>query len=191
MNCKQADAYMMKFMDNTYTEEETEMFNIHLKECISCRESFSVYQEMMESFPDMEIHEVPENLKSNIMEEVYKSSQTSKKLRFYMEKIVYGSIGLFFLLIGISLSVIINKDIILQTLSKSENVYARILIIALDILGRILVFILNSLNSTFNFILNNSIIILLMSILSFCMCILVGKRYKFKNDVPVNKLRKM
>jgi|GEM_PF-5345269 len=196
MDCKEADAYMMKFMDNLYTPEETSLFNQHLKSCSSCRESFAVYQEMMEVFVDAELHEAPEGLKCNIMEEVYRSSKISSDLKLYMEKKLYGFIGVFLILIGTSTAMYINRDIIssIYISARPETILTSKLIIFSGIFIQAISYFWNfsimGVGLVFDFVVKYRIVILFMSITFFCVSILMDRKSKEKNNALTQELEK-
>lgn len=67
MNCKKAENFIMNYMDNTLSSAEAEELNKHLKTCESCKESFAVYEMMLDTFENADLTTAPNDFEQKLM----------------------------------------------------------------------------------------------------------------------------
>lgn len=123
MDCKSIDSFFMKYMDNTLEEKEAIKLHEHLRVCGKCKEEFSVYDEIVNSFNLTEIVTAPLDFEKNIMEKIYNldmnySKFTNKLDNIYL--IVWSSISA---LLGVAFMLILGKANILNYLNSKPSLY--------------------------------------------------------------------
>lgn len=121
MNCKDAEKFIMNYMDNTLSEQDAIKLNEHLKQCAECREAFEVYETMMNHFQDIEMVEAPVGfeqelmIKINVIEPVY---LTQKPISIeWLHSLVWGLITLLF---GTGVILNVYKDKIMVYISQNQ-----------------------------------------------------------------------
>lgn len=67
MNCKKAESFIMNYMDNTLSSDDAEELNKHLKTCDSCKESFTVYEMMLDTLENTELTTAPNDFEEKLM----------------------------------------------------------------------------------------------------------------------------
>ena len=70
MVCEKYGDLMMKYMDGLLDDFEQMNLDKHIEACETCREDFSIYQEMLTDFNTEEIIEAPEGFVAAVMEKV-------------------------------------------------------------------------------------------------------------------------
>ncbi len=110
MDCRQADFYIMKYLDNTITEQERELLNKHIDVCESCKADFLVYNSVAAELDGMEIVEAPEGFEACVMEKVYEEAALNSPIRRTLENALCFACGLFSAASGLVLLVYLYID---------------------------------------------------------------------------------
>ena len=122
MKCDDADNYMMKYMDGELTQAEARLLNEHLCQCGRCKESFTIYDNLMIEFQDMPEFEAPEDFELKVMAQVTALSENAFEVRYRLsDKIQSVMLGGFTILFGTGTVLVAYREPIL--LSLSQNPY--------------------------------------------------------------------
>ena len=119
MECDSADLLLMKYMDNTLNESETERLNAHLETCESCRKSFVVYDEIMRNFTEQTVY-APDNFEALVMDKIRALPAEHKSLAS-ADNLLCVVWGIFSVLFGLGFLAVINKDAIILALSDNPS----------------------------------------------------------------------
>jgi len=125
MDCSKAGSYMMKYMDQILSEEETFKLNEHLEKCASCKADFIVYQHMMSSFCLEESNiEAPEGFADRVMCKI-NSMEPYKPDNFlpegFLENAAYILWSIFSVSIGAGLLLTFNHEQVMKLLSYTPS----------------------------------------------------------------------
>lgn len=124
MDCNKANKLMMKFMDNSLTEEEHLLLESHLQECEECKKDFSLYTEILEDFSEeIGLIEAPESFEENVMSIIEDIEPEYVEVKNRMNKFYYLTGGAIVLLFTSSLVVNMNKELILTNFDEKSFLY--------------------------------------------------------------------
>lgn len=124
MDCNKANKLMMKFMDNSLTDEEYLLLEKHLEECAECKKDFSLYTEILENFSEETmIIEAPENFEEMVMAKIENIEPKYIDLKNRTNNFYYIIAGVSSLLFSISMLVNMNKEIIITNFSSQSFLY--------------------------------------------------------------------
>lgn len=185
MDCNKASKLMMKFMDNSLTDEENLLLEKHLEECVECKKDFSLYTEILEDFSTEILDiEVPENLEEMVMEKIEEIEPRYIDLKNRTNIFYYITAGLVSLLFSIGILVNMNKEIIIENF-KQDSLFYKILDFYeyIEMLSNSFVLFLNEIISTI--ISNLPTFMEYLRISSFiCILILILAQYRvYKNNI--------
>lgn len=120
MDCKKADQFMMKYMDDVIAEDEKLELDEHLKLCEDCREAFTIYGEMSDYFSTVELIEAPENFEMCVMEKISLLPKASEQSAETTDNLIHIACGMAFVLFGICIIAVINNEAVLRYVSGGE-----------------------------------------------------------------------
>ncbi|WP_250278509.1 anti-sigma factor family protein [[Clostridium] colinum] len=120
MNCNKANKLMMDYMDFNISQEDEFLLKNHLKECNECKESFELYNEILEEFSlDCNtIIEAPEDFEINIMEKIEHIEPRYIKDKVKKNMVTYVFLAMTSLVFSLFLIVYLNKDVLLSNQSS-------------------------------------------------------------------------
>lgn len=124
MDCNKANKLILKFMENSITEEEYISLENHLENCKECEDDFSLYTSVLDDFEqNINIMEAPSDFTQNVMKKIehikpdYIDNKKSTNIFYY-------TISLFSaLLIGIVIFVNFYKDDIVKNFPADSFIY--------------------------------------------------------------------
>lgn len=122
LDCKIANSYMMKYLDNNLTEIQKIALDEHLKTCDECMEIFNIYSEIADEEIIQNV-EIPEKFELEVMEKI-----ESIKPKYLMEKhnnkiLSYAIISFSSIFISIISTIYLNKDFFVSKgILQADNV---------------------------------------------------------------------
>lgn len=188
MDCNKANKLMMKFMDNTISEEKYLLLEEHLEECAECQNDFSIYTEILEGFSnDMEILEVHEDFEEKIMQKIEHIEPNYTKNK-KITNIFYWTIGIVSsFLLGLNLFFNFNKIYVTEKFNLISFKY--ILEEFNNILNNFFNFIINLMQNIFCFFQENMIIFIsnlkVICFIGIIALIILNYKNYIKNKIKV------
>ncbi len=122
MKCYDAEKYIMKYIDGEISKKEAEELNQHIQECSSCKESFLLYDNMLQVFEELPLYEAPKDFEINVMMQIEALEQTEQR-SFVKNRIIGHIWGCFTVLFGTGAILVFYKQSIIQVFEK--NVYLK------------------------------------------------------------------
>lgn len=123
MDCNKADDYIMKYMDGEITDNEAVMLNEHLLNCKMCRESFNIYDSMLNEFMSQELIKAPEGFEIQVMAKISVLDE-NMALVHYNAKNKIGEIiwGTFTILFASGTILVLYRDHIINSLLNNPYI---------------------------------------------------------------------
>ena len=123
MNCRQADALMMKYMDGVITEEEARQLNEHLLHCQECRDSFRIYDMMLQEFSVTQPCLAPEGFECQVLAKITEISESQYQVTYTIASKIKGIVwGTFTVLFGAGALLVFYQEPIMRSLIESPYV---------------------------------------------------------------------
>ena len=72
MECKKAEKYIMKYMDNELSEEEAKVLNSHIMVCDFCKNDFYIYDNILNELNILENFEAPIDFENSVISKIEK-----------------------------------------------------------------------------------------------------------------------
>ncbi|NLK97601.1 anti-sigma factor family protein [Defluviitalea saccharophila] len=138
MECNHADKLIMKYMDGILSMEEAQKLNLHITQCESCKESFFMYQMVMDELRDEAVSEAPDGFEAAVMAKI-KDIEVDYKLKEPMpiDNLTAMLWGTFSLLFGIGVLLYIYNQPVLEFLLGNPYTkdWAQAMIPTVDVLS--------------------------------------------------------
>ncbi|MCL2352562.1 MAG: zf-HC2 domain-containing protein [Firmicutes bacterium] len=108
----------MKFMDGPLSAREAAELERHAGTCATCAEDFAAYRGIMADFSETELICAPEGFEEAVMGKIRALPAIARSPEFF-DGVVYGIWGVFSVLIGLGLILVLNRDAILADMSQN------------------------------------------------------------------------
>ena len=127
MNCRDAEKYMMKYMDGEMSLAEAAELQVHVSECPICACAFQIYDHMLEEFESYALMEAPEGFEGAVMARVTQLEPDMIKVEYSIKDRVWGHVfGTFTVLFGTGAIVAFYRQPILKSLSQNPYLSSHI-----------------------------------------------------------------
>ena len=123
MECEGAELLLMKYMDNTLAETETDPLNAHLESCGKCRGDFMIYDEILRELSHQTVY-APDNFEALVMDVIRKLPSDSKKFMSSADNLLCVVWGIFSVLFGLGFLAVMNRESIIGYLSDNPSLKA-------------------------------------------------------------------
>ncbi|GHV43872.1 hypothetical protein FACS189490_14100 [Clostridia bacterium] len=121
-SCAKSDDYMMKYMDGVLTETEAAELKKHVDTCENCRESFLIYDKLMDGLKEESTESPCEDFVGLVMAKIAALPASAKVNSVSrLENVLYAVFGTLSVILGSGVLVFLSRAQIFAAMMKNET----------------------------------------------------------------------